>query len=218
MRLRDASEFEGSADLLDLNGDVASQLVVTTHRDARSSAMFTLVLLSCGLLLAGFGSTFVLRYGLHGIVLERILTLDAQVDRIRRSGHAERVLVTGDDEIASLGENVDLMLQSLDESHAELQRTHDELETRVAERTAELVRAVSDLEEQVEGRCTAEQELAASEARYRLLIDNLTDTVFTLDSSGLITYISPGVEWAFGYLPGGSGRQTHSRAAHAAVC
>ena len=89
-----------------------------------------------------------------------------------------------------------------EQSREELQATHDELETRVAERTSELRQAISQLETQVEARCAAEEERAASEARYRLLIDNLTDTVFTLDANGLITFVSPGVEWAFGYHPG----------------
>ncbi len=196
-----SSVLESTTTLIDLNGDVAAQLVIASDRLARSNALFTLVLLSWGLLVTLFCSALVLRHGIRGIVLDRILSLSAQVDRIRQSGHTERVLVGGDDEIASLGANVDRMLESLEESRAELQRAHDELEARVVERNAELIRAVSELEEEVQGRIAAEDGLAASEARSRLLIDNLTDTVFTLDADGSITYVSPAVEWAFGYLP-----------------
>ena len=39
-----------------------------------------------------------------------------------------------------------------------------------------------------------EQELRKSEERYRFLIENLNDVIFTIDNEGSITYISPAIE------------------------
>lgn len=195
------SSQTGVTYLDDLNGDVVAELSVAGDRTAWAGGVLALTVVSCGLVLLALSTVYVLRHGLRELFLGRVTALNAQVDRIRRSGQAERVVVEGDDELSSLGENVNGMVSALEESRDEVQRAYEELEARVAERTAELSNAVTELEEQVAGRRTAEDERAASDARYRLLIDNLTDTVFTLDADCLITYISPGVEWAFGYLP-----------------
>jgi len=43
--------------------------------------------------------------------------------------------------------------------------------------------------------------IMAGETRYRHLVENLSDVIFTVDRDGLITYISPVGERLFGYLP-----------------
>ncbi len=194
------SSSDGIASLTDTNGDVVGEMVVRADGSAWNGAVLALTLLSCGLVLLQLTTVYILRYGLRGLLLDRVFMLNAQVERIRQSGSVEHVMVPGSDELSTLGENVDQMVQALDESRRELQRAHDELEVRVEERTADLSQAIAELEEQIAGRRAAEDGRAASDERYRLLIDNLTDTVFTLDRDGCITYVSPGVEWAFGYL------------------
>ena len=47
----------------------------------------------------------------------------------------------------------------------------------------------------------AEEELRASEQRYRLLADNITDVIWTVDLDGKFTYVSPSVERLRGYSP-----------------
>jgi PAS domain S-box-containing protein len=48
-------------------------------------------------------------------------------------------------------------------------------------------------------RRVTEQTLRESEARYRLLADNVKDIIWTLDKQALITYISPSVKQVTGY-------------------
>ena len=46
-----------------------------------------------------------------------------------------------------------------------------------------------------------EQELRASEQRYRLLADNIADVIWTIDLEGNFTYVSPSVERLRGFTP-----------------
>lgn len=47
----------------------------------------------------------------------------------------------------------------------------------------------------------AEESLAESEAKYRGLVEDLTDGVFCAGVDGVITYVSPAVSWILGYRP-----------------
>lgn len=45
------------------------------------------------------------------------------------------------------------------------------------------------------------KELAQSHARYRSLVENINDVIFSLDTGGVVTYISPVIQSIAGYLP-----------------
>lgn len=48
----------------------------------------------------------------------------------------------------------------------------------------------------------ADEELRASEERFRVLLQHASDVVLTVDRTGVCTYASPSVEAVFGYSPG----------------
>jgi len=48
---------------------------------------------------------------------------------------------------------------------------------------------------------TQEKKLRESEVRYRNLVESISDVVYTIDSSGVLTYISPVVKNTLGYEP-----------------
>ncbi len=65
----------------------------------------------------------------------------------------------------------------------------------------QLEQTVSSLKKEIAERTRAEEKLRASEARYRLLADNATDVIWTMDMDGRFTYVSPSVERLRGYTP-----------------
>jgi len=70
-------------------------------------------------------------------------------------------------------------------SENELRKHHEQLEELVAERTRDLQKN--------------NEELQASEKRYRFLADNVNDLIWATDANLNYTYISPSVENIFGY-------------------
>ena len=82
-----------------------------------------------------------------------------------------------------------------DRLQAELQTAHDHLEIRVDARTKELKSLNLTLEKEIAERKQVEEELRKSEEKYRLLAENATDIVWTLDlATRKFTYISPSVQ------------------------
>ena len=62
-------------------------------------------------------------------------------------------------------------------------------------------RAAKDLQQEIAQRKEARSTLLASEKKYKILLENLKDIIFTFDNEGIITYVSNSVEDALGFSP-----------------
>jgi len=110
---------------------------------------------------------------------------------IYRAGGAVRVVVNSRDVSRRM------------ELDATLRRTHEELEVRVKERTAELNEAVAELEEEVAERHRVEHELRLSEERWRNLSELSSDMSYAItvepDGSLTLEWITQAVSRITGY-------------------
>lgn len=82
-----------------------------------------------------------------------------------------------------------------------LQKAHDELEIRVQERTAKLLKANELLKREIDERKWAEQALRESEKRFRDLTESTSDWIWEVNENAEYTYASPVIEDLLGYKP-----------------
>ena len=82
-----------------------------------------------------------------------------------------------------------------------LQKTRGELERRVEERTAELSKTNTLLEQKIAERKQAVEELQKREKRFRDIAEHSFDWIWEVDADGKYTYASPVVEDILGYTP-----------------
>lgn len=80
-----------------------------------------------------------------------------------------------------------------------LKKAHDELEQRVADRTAELLESNELLRREIRDRKLFEQALRDSEQRYKTLLDFVPYPIVVFDLDGRVSYLNPTFTEVFGW-------------------
>lgn len=93
------------------------------------------------------------------------------------------------------------LVHELQATEDALRETHDHLEVRVHSRTAALARANEELRLEIAERRRIEEALRESEEKYRELVENISDAIYTVDPGGRVNYVSPSIEPLLGYHP-----------------
>lgn len=75
-------------------------------------------------------------------------------------------------------------------SEQQLKKAHDELEIRVQERTAELLKLNLELRRNIDAIRRTEKALRESEVRYRKLVETMNEGLGVLDIMGVFTYVN----------------------------
>ncbi|MDP2106266.1 MAG: PAS domain S-box protein, partial [Desulfobulbaceae bacterium] len=76
------------------------------------------------------------------------------------------------------------------EVEEELRQAKEKLETRVAERTAELLRVNARLQEEILGHRRSEQRLRESEANYRAIVEDQTELICRFRPDWILTFVN----------------------------
>ena len=86
-------------------------------------------------------------------------------------------------------------------AESELKKKNLEIEKIVYQRTSELQETNRKLTTEIEERRSIANALQESEEKYRDLVEDINDVIFSTDQDGIVTYISPAVKSSMGYDP-----------------
>ena len=121
---------------------------------------------------------FFLSSRLQLLISRPIMNLADKVGIIsRESNYSIRAERAGDDEIGTLINGFNQMLDQIEKRDVELAAHRDNLEEQVAERTIELARAVDQLQTEMAERKRTQKALRQSETRYREMFENMSNGV-----------------------------------------
>jgi len=170
----DARTLGAYAAMSDVSGVPALVLSARLPRDIYAQGQDAIAYAALAMFIIGVAATATVTTVVDRGVLGRIGLLSSEMASIGvRRDTSARVTVVGSDELAGLAEDVNDALAAIDDSERDLRAARDQLEDRVRDRTVEL---------------------RASEARFRILIEQMADALFCVDPRGRITFVNSAAE------------------------
>jgi two-component system cell cycle sensor histidine kinase/response regulator CckA len=165
-----------------MNGE-AERLLAARTLQARKVERRTSVVIFVGGAFGLLGGIFAALFFTNRIA-RRVLHLQEQARDVA-AGRPLQPVVRGDDEIARLERTLVETSELLTARAEELHRVHEELEARVAQRTAELT--------------AANEELRASKQFREAVVQSSPLAIWALDIQGKVTFWNPAAERIFGW-------------------
>jgi len=172
----------------DFNGSPAVVVRAVMERDIFNQSYNTILNFIWVVFISSMFTLAVAVYLLDRHVIARIGGLSKSVVNIRLSGDLSgRVPVKGADEIASLGSEMNRMLQSLETAEVELRRSRDDLEQKVEDRTSELTQLNEELTYEISERELGERALFEAYHEIHLILGSITSILIGVDGDDQIT-------------------------------
>ncbi len=144
-----------------------------------------------------------LKEGLRSATIIPVIHQDRVIASINIASHQyEEVPATPRAALETLATQVGSAIARVQAEEA-LRRAKEDLEIRVAERTAQLQQANASLEAELQVRAKIEQSLRQSEAKYRTLVEQIPAITYIISlAKGVdLLYVSPQIETLLGFSP-----------------
>ncbi len=144
-----------------------------------------------------------LKEGLRAVAIIPVIHQDRVIASINVASHQhEEVPATARAALETLAGQVGSAIARVQAEEA-LRRAKDDLEIRVAARTAQLQQANGSLEAELRVRTKIEQSLRQSEAKYRTLVEQIPAITYiiSLTEGDEFAYVSPQIETLLGFSP-----------------
>ncbi|MBA4368203.1 MAG: hypothetical protein C0403_11280 [Desulfobacterium sp.] len=90
-------------------------------------------------------------------------------------------------------------ITEIKETEAALKKAHEEMEQRIADRTAKLKQTTDQLRIDIAERERAEKALKGSEERFKQLLNSSPDSIVLYDNNGFVKYLNPAFTNLFGW-------------------
>lgn len=120
------------------------------------------------------------------IIIKPLLSLAKKTKEVSETNnYSIRFPIKGTDEIGVLSEGFNNMLGQIEKTSKELRQLNEQLEQRVKERTTDLTKTQAILKQ--------------SEEKYRKIVEETGDAVYSSDYKGYLTYINPICKKLTGY-------------------
>jgi PAS domain S-box-containing protein len=126
-----------------------------------------------------------------------------ELNIVRSNGEKRRVEIsstifrTASGKLRTVGQMLDITERK--QAEKDLRTAHNELETRVEQRTSDLRKANKLLQNEVAQRIGAEESLRRSELKYRHLVQSSNTIILQMDKEGRVTFFNNFAEKFFGY-------------------
>jgi PAS domain S-box-containing protein len=159
-----------------LGGEKAGAIAIVSDLEAYRAKLRQYTEISIAVMLISALATYFVSSRLLRLITEPIIHLAQVATRVtRQEDYSLRAMQRGDDEIGTLVESFNQMLERIQERDAALQHANEDLELRVQARTTEL-------QLEVQERLHAEETLSNERKVLRALIDNIPDFMYVKDA------------------------------------
>jgi PAS domain S-box-containing protein len=176
-----------------LNGE----RIGTIYLDSDTGELYTRELdfaeITLIVVLGSFITAYLLAARLQRTISEPVRTLAATVSAVSLGkDYSVRATKSSDDEIGSLVDGFNEMLDRIRERERALQSARDDLEVRVSERTSELQKEIAE-------RKNTEEKLEERTAFFNSLVENSPIAIVAVGINDIVQFCNPAFENLFGY-------------------